>query len=92
MYLPTLLALLVSIVGEKTNKPLMCMIVSMVLKHWFHALSPVQGVISVLLYGNSAHKQVNKHMLFYVYIMKHYSVLQIYKCLQPMYICHTRVF
>ena len=43
MYLPNLLALLVSIVREKANKPLMCMIASMVLKHWFHALSPVQG-------------------------------------------------
>ena len=58
MYLPTFLALLVSIMGEKTNKPLVCMIVSIVLKHRFHELSLVQGVISVLLYGNSAHKQV----------------------------------
>ena len=63
IYLPTLLALLVSIMGENTNKSLVCMIVSMILKHRFHELSLVQGVISVFLYGNSAHKQVIKYIL-----------------------------
>ena len=61
IYLPTLLELLISIMGKKTNKPLVCMIISMVLKNRFHELSLVQGVISVLLYGNSAHKQVIKY-------------------------------
>lgn len=84
MYLPTMLALLVSIMDKKTNKPLVCMIVSMVLKHRFHKLSLVQEVISVLLYGNSAHKQVNiKLSMFTLCIV----VLQIFKCLQPMMIC-----
>jgi len=63
LYLPTLLSLLISIKGEKSGtdcKPLMCTIVSMLLKHHFHELSLLQGVISVLLYGNSAHKPVNR--------------------------------
>jgi len=60
-YLPSLLSLLVSIKGENSetvNKPLVCMIISMLLKHRFHELTFLQEVISVLLYGNSARKQV----------------------------------
>ena len=58
--LPTLLSFLTSIIkNAASHKHLVCMIVSMILKHRCHNLALVQGVVSVLLYGNSTHKQVS---------------------------------
>lgn len=57
--LPTLLSLLVTI--NKTspvNKPLICMIIAMILKQRYHNMAFVQGIISVILYGNCTCKQV----------------------------------
>lgn len=60
--LPTLHIFFTSIVKDVTSqKPLICMIISMILKHRYQKIAYVQGVISVLLYGNSTHKQVRKH-------------------------------
>ena len=57
--LPTLVSLLVAIGNrKKLNKPLICMMVSMMLKHRYDKMSLTQGIISVLLYGNSVNKQV----------------------------------
>ena len=57
--LPTLHLFLISIIkNAASHKPLVCMITSMILKHRFQNISFVQGMISVLLYGNSTHKQV----------------------------------
>jgi len=57
-FLPTLMSLLVGICKGKVNKPMLCMIVAMILKQRFHKLTYVQQTISLLLYGNSVHKQV----------------------------------
>ena len=60
-HLPTFVSVLVNICDRGTlNKPLICMILSMILKQRYKNLTHVQGAISVLLYGNSAHKQVRK--------------------------------
>ena len=60
-HLPTFLSAFVAIFDRGTlNKPLICMIVSMILKQRYKNLTHIKGVISVLLYGNSAHKQVRK--------------------------------
>ena len=58
LHLPTLVSLLVAISSKKLNKPLICMIVSMMLKHRYAKMSLTQGIVSVLLYGNSVNKQV----------------------------------
>jgi len=57
-YLPTLLSLIVSICARKVNRPMICMIVFMLLKQRFHKLSYLQQTISVMLYGNTVHKEV----------------------------------
>ena len=58
--LPTLLSFLTSVIKDaSSHKPLVCMIVSMILKHKNHNFALVKGVVSVLLYGNSTHKQVS---------------------------------
>jgi len=62
-FLPTLLSLLVGICNGKVNKPMLCMIVSIILKQRFHKLTYVQQTISIMLYGNSAHKQVQVCLL-----------------------------
>lgn len=57
--LPTLHSFLVSLTRNAvSHKSLVCMIVSMMLKHRCKDIVLVQGVISALLYGNSTHKQV----------------------------------
>lgn len=66
--LPTLHLFLISIVKNAvSHKPLVCMIISMILKHRYKNIALVQGVISVLLYGNSTHKQVTCIMFKTVY-------------------------
>ena len=61
LQLPTLLSLLVAISKTSAlNKPLICMIIVMILKQRYHYMAFVQGIISVILYGNCAHKQVRK--------------------------------
>ena len=63
--LPTLHLFLISIIKDAaSHKPLVCMLISMILKHRYQYISFVQGVISVLLYGNSTHKQVKFILLF----------------------------
>ena len=57
--MPTLLQLLKLLVKRpKMNKPLMCLIASMVLKQNSPKLGLVQRAISVLLYGNATSKVV----------------------------------
>ena len=59
--LPTLLSLLLAISKSSTlNKPLICMITVMILKQRYQNMTFVQGIISVILYGNNAHKKVRK--------------------------------
>jgi len=57
-FLPTLKSLLVGICSGKVNKPMLCMMVAMILKQRFHKLTYVQQNMSIMLYGNSVHKQV----------------------------------
>jgi len=52
---PTLKSLLVGICSGKVNKTMM---VVMILKHRFHKLTYVQQNMSIILYGNSVHKQI----------------------------------
>ena len=59
-FLPTLTSILGQIVPSKKNKiPVICLIVSILLKRRSMKMALVQRMISLLLYGNGASKSVS---------------------------------
>lgn len=58
-HLPTLSALLRGVL-PKGKRPIISMIMCMMLKQAYSKVSLAQRVVSVMLYGNSANKQVKK--------------------------------
>ena len=60
--LPTLMSLLMELVRHPTdNKPLLCLLASMLLKKRSPGLGLLQRAITVALYGNGAHKAVSHY-------------------------------
>ena len=56
---PTLVKIIASLIHDPSeDKPVVCFIVSIILKCRFRCMSLVQRVVSVLLYGHGASKQV----------------------------------
>ena len=63
--LPTLMSLLMELVRHPTdNKPLLCLLASMLLKKRSPGLGLVQRAITVALYGNGAHYNVSDSASF----------------------------
>ena len=59
-YLPTLTSVFVGIIKDSpTSRPIICMLISMILKRLNQRMSLVQRVMSMYLYGNAVHKQVS---------------------------------
>lgn len=62
--MPTLMNLLGCLISDpKESKPLLCLIVSMLLKKRLRNMCLVQRALSVLLYGNGISKQVSYSLL-----------------------------
>ena len=58
--MPTLMKILALIIrNPEGNKPLLCLIASMLLKHYSPRVSLVQRAISVVLYGSATPKKVS---------------------------------
>ena len=57
-HMPTLASLLTAITPSN-NQPLVCTIISMLIKNRHQRMDYLQKVISAFLYANGAHKQVN---------------------------------
>ena len=57
-HVPTLVSLLTTI-SPSSSQPLVCTIISMLLKKRHQRMDYLQKVLSALLYANGAHKQVN---------------------------------
>ena len=84
--MPTLVSLLTTITSSNCQ-PLVCTIISMLLKNKHQRMGYLQKVISAFLYANGAHKQVTTGILFEH--LKIFTLLQIYKCLQPLMLCQS---
>ena len=57
---PTLMKMLALLIrNSDENKPLLCLIASMILKHYCPRVSLVQRAISVVLYGSGTPKKVS---------------------------------
>ena len=58
-HLPTLKSIFVAIINNSpTSKPIICLIISMILKRHNKKMSLVQRVMSLYFYGNGVNKQV----------------------------------
>lgn len=77
---PTLLLLFKSLLPPK--KPLVCLLLSMIVKQKSPSLCLVQRAISIMLYGNAAHKQV--YIWIPVSCFNSFVSAKVYHCLQPL--------
>ena len=69
---PTLLTLLKNLIPRSTlKKPLLCLVVSMILKSRHQRMGLVQKVVSVMMFGNGSSKQVRLN----IYLAKQYNIL-----------------
>ena len=82
--MPTLIKFLKRVFLQ-CSTPILCMVVSQLLKFVSPKMALVQRVISVLLYGNSASKQVSTRLVCFKYVLSIFS--QLYNCLQPLMLC-----
>ena len=78
--MPTLIKFLKRVFLQ-CSTPILCMVVSQLLKFVSPTMALVQRAISVLLYGNSASKQVSTRLACFKYVLSIFS--QLYNCLRP---------
>ena len=87
-HVPTLYKLISGFL-PKADDRFISFVIALLLKKRSKHMSLVQRVISTLLYGNSAKKQVSiklKNLIIYIACVRLLS-LQIFNCLQPLMVC-----
>ena len=84
---PTLCSLLAKLLYQP-SKPLICFIISQIIKQHLPCMALVQREISILLYGNGTSKQVIVFMWHIVWYWHTYiGFMQVYNCLHRLMVC-----
>jgi len=82
---------LLSIIIPDSSKILQCTIICMILKNRHPKMSPLQQVMSVMLYGNAVHKQDSKTMLHKSYII-FYNLIGAQELAKYDVVCVTQIY